>query len=94
MTEKCSGDNLPLPEHKHIATCKVYNNFILIFKVAEYHLESIISVPRAKIDYKGIESTLIKNQFIHENMSKARIKLTDTFKKEIALNQLEDLLKL
>ena len=100
MTENCSGENLPLPEQKHIEirdrgeTLKVHNNVILTFKVAEYHFKSITSVPPTRINYKGIVFTLIKNPFIHENMSKARSKSTDTIKKEIALNHLEDLLPL
>ena len=97
---KRSGENLPLPEHKHIEILdrgglwKV-DNVILIFKVAECHFKTITSVPTTKIDCKSIVSTLMKNPIIHENMSKIRSKSTDTIiKKEINLNLLEDLLTL
>ena len=72
MTENCSGANLPLPEHKHIkirdrgAIWKVYNNFILIFKVAEHHFKRKTSVPPTRVDCKGIVLTLIKNSFTVE----------------------------
>ena len=99
--QKCSGENLPLSEHKHIEILdrgglwKVDNNVILIFKVAECHFKTITSVPTTKIDCKSIVSTLMKNPIIHENMSKIRSKSTDTIvKREIALNLLEDLLTL
>ena len=101
MAGKCSGENLPLPEHKHIEILdrgglwKVDNNVILIFKVAECHFKTITSVPTTKIDSKSIVSTLMKNPIIHENMSKIRSKSTDTIvKREIALNLLQDLLTL
>ena len=101
MTGKCSGDNLPLPEHKHIEILnrgglwKVDNNVTLIFKVTECYSKAITSVPTTKIDCKGIVSTLMKNPIIHENMSKVRSKSTDTIiKKEIGLDLLEDLLTL
>ena len=101
MAGKCSGENLPLPEHKHIEILdrgglwKVDNNVTLIFKVAECHFKTITSVPTTKIDCKSIVSTLMKNPIIHENMSKIRSKSTDTIiKKEINLNLLEDLLTL
>ena len=96
---KCSGENLPLPEHKHIEILdegglwKVDNNVTLIFKVAECHFKTITSVPTTKTDCKSTVCTLMKNPIIHENMSKIRSKSTDTIiKKEIALNLLEDLL--
>ena len=50
MTIKCSGENLPLPEHNHIEILdrrelwKVDNNVKLIFKVAECHFKTITSV--------------------------------------------------
>ena len=99
--QKCSGENLPLSEHKHIEILdrgglwKVDNNVTLIFKVAECHFKTITSVPTTKIDCKSIVSTLMKSPIIHENMSKIRSKSTDTIiRKEIALNLLEDLLTL
>ena len=88
MAGKCSGENLPLPEHKHIEVLdrgglwKVYNNMTLIFKVAECHFKTITSVPTTKIDCKSILSTLMKNSIIHENMSKIRSKLTDIIVKK------------
>ena len=66
---KCSGENLPLPEHKHIEILdrgglwKVDNNVTLIFKVAEYHFKTTTSVSTTKIDYKSIVSTLIKKSY-------------------------------
>ena len=50
MTRKCSGENLPLPEHNYIEILdrgelwKVDNNVELIFKVAECHFKTITSV--------------------------------------------------
>ena len=101
MAGKCSGENLPLPEHKHIEILdqgglwKVDNNVTLVFKVAECHFKTITSFPAIKVDCKSIVSTLMKNPIIDENMSKIRRKSTDAIiKKEIALNLLEDLLTL
>ena len=74
MAGKCSGENLPLPEHKHIEILdrgglwKVDNNVTLIIKVAECHFKTITSVPATKNDSKSILSTLMKNPIIHENM--------------------------
>ena len=46
----------------------------------------ITSVPTTEIDCKSIVSTLMKNRFIHESMSKIRQRLTDIIiKKEIAI---------
>ena len=76
MAGKCSGENLPLPEHKHIEILdggglrKVDNNVTLICKVAKCHFKTITSVPTTKIDCKSIVSILMKNPIIHENMSK------------------------
>ena len=99
MARKCSGENLPLPEHKHIEILdwgglwKVDNNVTLMFTVAECHFKTTTCVPTIKIDCKSIVSTLIKNPIIHENMTKIRRKSTNTIiKKEIALNLLEYLL--
>ena len=75
MAGKCSGESLPLPEHKYIeildrgGLCKVDNNVTLIFKVAECHFKAITSVPTTKIDCKNIVFILMKNPIIHENMS-------------------------
>ena len=80
MAGKCSGENLPLPEHKHIEILdwgglwKVDNNVAFIFKVAECHFQTITSVPTTKIDCKSIVSTFTKNPIIHKNMSKIRSK--------------------
>ena len=84
MAGKCSGENLPLPEHRHIKILdriglwKVDNIVTLIFKVVECHFKRITSVPTTKIDCKSIVSTLMKNHFILESMSKIRSKSTDT----------------
>ena len=110
MAVKCSGENLPLPKHKHIEILdqdglgKVDNTLyvILTFKVTEckvaeckIHFKRITSIPTTKIDCKSIVSNLMKNPFIYESMSKIRSKSTDTnIKKEIALNLLEDLLEI
>ena len=101
MTGNYSGENLPLPEHKYIEILgrgglwKVDDNMILISKVAKCHFKIITSVPTIKFDCKSIVSTLMKNPFIRESLSKLRIKSTDTItKKEIALNLLEELLTL
>ena len=57
---------IPLPEHKHVEILdrgglwKVDNNVTLIFKVPEYHLKTITSVPTTKIDCKGVVSILMK----------------------------------
>ena len=44
MAVKCSGENFPLPENKHIESglWKVDNNVILISKVAECHFKRIV----------------------------------------------------
>ena len=101
MARKCSGENLPLPVHKHIEILdwgglwKVDNNVTLIFKVPECHFKAITSVPTTKLHCKSIVFILMKNPIIHENMSKIRSKSANTIiKKEIALNLLEDLLTL
>ena len=66
MAGKCSGENLPLPEHKHIEILdrvglwKVANHVTLIFKVAECHFETMTSAPATNIDCKSIMSTLMK----------------------------------
>ena len=84
MARKCCGENLPLPEHKHIKILhrrelwKVDNNVTLISKVAECHFKTISIAPTTKINCKSIVSTLMKNPIIHENMSKIRSKSTDT----------------
>ena len=109
MAVKCSGENLPLPKHKHIEILdqdglgKVDNTLYVILtskvtecKVAEskIHFKRISSIP-TKIDCKSIVFNLMKNPFIYESMSKIRSKSTDTvIKKEIALNLLEDLLEI
>ena len=70
-------------------------NMTLISKVAKCHFKIITSVLTTKFDCKSIISTLMKNPFIRESLSKLRIKSTDTItKKEIALNLLEELLTL
>ena len=101
MTRNYSGENLPLPERKYIEILgrggmwKVDDNMTLISKVAKCHFKIITSVPTTKFDCKSIVSTLMKNPFIRESLSKLRIKSTDTItKKEIALNLLEELLTL
>ena len=46
----------------------------------------ITSVPTTTIDCKSFVSTLMKNHFIHESMSKIRQRLTDIIiKKEIVI---------
>ena len=70
MARKCSGENLPLPEHKHIEILdwgglwKVDNNVTLMFTVAECHFKTITCVPTIKIDCKSIVSTLIKMKIL------------------------------
>ena len=60
MTGKCSGENLSLPEHKHIEILdrgglwEVDNNETLIIKVAEYHFKAITGVPTTKTDCKRL----------------------------------------
>ena len=57
---------IPLPEHKHVEILdrgglwKVDNNVTLIFKIPEYHLKTITSVPTTKIDCKDVVSILMK----------------------------------
>ena len=74
IVRKCSGENLPLPEHKHIEITdrdglrEVDNSVTLTFKVSEYHFERITSVPTAKINCKSIVSTLMKNPFIYKSV--------------------------
>ena len=88
MAGKCSGENLPLPEHKHIEILdrgglwKVDNNVTLIFKVAECHFKAITSVPTTKVHCKSIVFTLMKNPIIHKNMSKIRSKSANTIIKK------------
>ena len=59
MAGKCSGENLPLPEHKHIEILdrgglwKV-DNVTLRFKVAECHFKTITSVLTTKSDCKAL----------------------------------------
>ena len=67
MVRKCSGENLPFSEHKHIEILdrgglwKGDNNVTLIFKVAECHFKTITSVLTTKIDCKSIVYTLMKS---------------------------------
>ena len=62
IARKCSGENLPLPGHKHIEMLdrgglwkvdNIDNNVTLIFKVAECHFKTITSVQTTKIDFKS-----------------------------------------
>ena len=74
IVRKCSGENLPLPEHKHIEIIdrdglrEVDNSVTLTFKVSECHFERITSVPTTKINCKSIVSTLMKNPFIYKSV--------------------------
>ena len=60
MAGKCSGENLSLPEHKHIEILdrgglwEVDDNETLIIKVAEYHFKTITGVPTTKTDCKTL----------------------------------------
>ena len=74
MVRQYSGENLPLPEHKHIEIIdqdglrEVDNSVTLTFKVSECHFKRITSVPATKINCKSIVSTLRRNSFIHESV--------------------------
>ena len=60
MAGKCSGENLSLPEHKHMEILdrgglrEVDDNETLIIKVAEYHFKTITGVPTTKTDCKTL----------------------------------------
>ena len=100
MAGKCVGENVTLPEHKHVRIMdrgdlwKVNENVISIFKIAERYFRIATQRHVVKIDSKSIVSNLVANATVLYYAKVLKSKSEETIKKEVALNLLEDLLTL
>ena len=100
MAGKCVGENVTLPEHKHVNIMdrgdlwKVNENVISIFKIAERYFRIATQRHVVKIDSKSIVSNLMANATVLYYAKVLKSKSEETIKKEVALNLLEDLLTL
>ena len=100
MADKCVGEIVSLPEHRHVdglnrgGLWKVNEDVITIFSVAEAYFFSSTKKLQNKTVSKDIVNALMENCMVLENLAKVRRSSPDIFKKEIAFNLLEDLLAL
>ena len=98
--DKCVRETVSLPEHRDVDVLnrgglwKVNEDVIAIYSVAEAYFLSSTKKLQNKIVSKDIVNALIENCMVLESFAKARRSSPDNFKKEIALNLLEDLLTL
>ena len=100
MAGKCVGENVTLPEHKHInimdrgGLWKVNENVTSIFKIAEHYFRIATQKHVVKIYSKSIVSNLIASATVLHHAIVLKSKPEEPIKKEVALSLLEDLLKL